>query len=78
LLFSALAWLLFGPVIPFRDLHSLYGASRDDVAEALGHPTAIQNDSEWIYTRWPNQGYVGVTFDQSGRVIVVNDESVFP
>jgi hypothetical protein len=74
---ATIARLAFGPVVPYHLLRNIEGATKDDVVRILGKPSDGGATRTWIYTRWPNQGWVGVTFDDSGRVSEVNDESVF-
>jgi hypothetical protein len=69
-------WKLFGPVFPESKLRAVDGATEADVRRILGQPSEITAQGQWIYDWWPNQGWVSITFDEGGRVCVVNDEQV--
>lgn len=79
-LFAALGTFLYmavRPAVPIRKLHQVrVGMTQNQVHEILGRPRHARG-RVWEYWRWGNAGYVQVTFDESHRVQVVNDESVF-
>ena len=54
------------------------GMTKPQVALVLGQPNKTYGDSEWLYWRWGNAGWVEVWFDDSDRVDYINDESAFP
>lgn len=53
------------------------GMTKDEVRSVLGEPQKTGKDY-WEYSRFGNQGWVEIHFDDAGRLAEVNDESVFP
>jgi hypothetical protein len=78
LLLVEAAWSIVGPVIPPDTLKSLRGAMKDDVRRILGEPSEIQRDGDWTFVRPPRQGWVTISFDENGRVHLINDEQACP
>jgi hypothetical protein len=68
-------WIFFGPVVSSIKLEKLEGVTKDEVRRIVGEPEEI-SDNQWLYSWWPNQGWVSISFDGNGRVAVVNDEQV--
>lgn len=65
-----------GPVIPRARLGKIQeGMSKEEVVRILGEPAV--RGPEYVYEKPFNPGYVQVKFDPGGRVLYVNDESVF-
>ena len=53
------------------------GMSREQVTAILGNPDGIDGPTQIEYKRAFNAGWVEFTFDDMGRLIEKNDESVF-
>ena len=53
------------------------GMSREQVTAILGNPDGIDGPTQIEYRRAFNAGWVEFTFDNTGRLIEKNDESVF-
>jgi outer membrane protein assembly factor BamE (lipoprotein component of BamABCDE complex) len=72
-------YVVAGPVIPRSQLQQLKpGMTKSEVSAILGPPRIVQDDREWVYSRWGNAGWIEVYFDAEGRFNRVNDESPFP
>lgn len=74
------AWKMGGPAISPRLLRRIETerATKAEVLRMLGKPKYAEDDELWIYERWWNFGWVEVSFDGSGRVDSINDESPYP
>lgn len=71
--------LFLGSVVSADKLRRLEpGMTREAVAQVIGKPSRITGDGVWEYERWGNPGWVSVHFDGNDRLVLVNDESVFP
>ena len=70
-------YVLLRPAMPRSKLDQIrLGMSQSEVRTILGSPQE-EREEQWFYSRWGNPGYVAVSFDTSGHVIDVNDESAF-
>jgi hypothetical protein len=76
-LMTVAAYSCVGPVISPRLLRQVEGATKEELVRMLGQPSQVMDYGDWIYTRWPNRGWVEIGFDENDRVLEVNDESVF-
>lgn len=76
--FVGVPYLLVRHAMPRSKLNrSETGMAKDEGRTVLGEPHKIGKDS-WQYSRFENQGWVEIHFDDAGRLAEVNDESVFP
>lgn len=65
------------PAVPIWKLKQVEtGMTKQQVRDVLGEPQDI-GDGEWTYSEWGNPGWVEISFDRSGRVTHINDESAF-
>ncbi len=72
-------YILVRPAMPYYQLNRLaVGMTKDEVRNVLGEPREIRDDSVWEYSRWGNQGWVDVHFDDTDRFVDFNDESAIP
>ena len=74
---ATIASQMFRCVIPARVQNQLVHQTREAVVRTIGLPTTTLGDDTWIYSPWPNQGYVTIRFGADGKVGSVGDESVF-
>lgn len=77
-LLVAVGYIPFRPAMPRALVRQIQtGMTQAEVEHILGSPRDVRND-DWYYSRLGNQGWLAVSFDHQGRVVNVNDESVFP
>jgi outer membrane protein assembly factor BamE (lipoprotein component of BamABCDE complex) len=78
LLCFAARWC-FGPIFSNAAIARLKaGMTADEVKQILGPPTAQPESNWWVYERIFNPGWLGVYFDENGRLTMVDHEPVFP
>jgi hypothetical protein len=75
--FATIASQMFRCVIPARVQNQVVHQTREAVVHTIGLPTTTLGDDTWVYSPWPNQGYVTIRFGADGHVVSVSDESVF-
>ena len=49
------------------------GMSKEEIISILGYPT-VQGESEWVYSRFLNPGWVALTFDERQAVMSIDIE----
>lgn len=54
------------------------GMSAQQVREIMGEPDTIEDPHNWTYDAEMRMGWVGVNFDDNGRVRGMNDETAYP
>ena len=70
-------YLMFRPALPTSTLNRIHiGMSKHDVRTILGEPRDI-NKYQWTYSRFGNNGWVAIMFDEKDKVLEINDESAF-
>jgi hypothetical protein len=68
-----------GPVFPPAVTAKLQpGISTSEVERLLGPPTQRPSEHVWVYQRALNPGWLGVTFDENGRLLGIDNEIPFP
>ena len=69
---------LIGPAVPQRLLGKIErGMSQKQIQDILGQPREIrEKENVWEYSRFGNQGYVDIHFNDQGFVWEINDESI--
>lgn len=78
IVFIGVPYLLVRPAMPRSKLSRLaIGMTKDEIRTVLGEPHKT-GENYWEYSRFGNQGWVEIHFDDAGRLVEVNDESVFP
>jgi len=71
------AYRAVGPIFPRQVYEKLRpGMSKAEVQAIIGPPTSTYGADDWRYERKWNPGWVEVQFNEAGRLLYVNDESI--
>ena len=67
-----------GPIFPRSVLDKLApGMTKAQVQSLVGPPARTYGEDQWQYQRAFNPGWVEIWFDGDGKLLDVNDESIY-